>query len=214
MNCFIQVNNSFQRIHKLQEVAGSQAALNPVTLLPLLTLIQSGISARAEETHHVFLLKAKAELVSINTSVRKCLPDLESHCFTFLYLDPRYITLLPSKRARMISLLAWNLGFLPTCRRRLENRVERRVNFTTRFSGQKGTCSSPEPCLAPQDRTAGRCTSPCSQPSSDIPRDRRIYILFVFSASSTRKGGRVFLPPLPLNLKHLKKKVWRNPVFL
>lgn len=81
--------NCFQSIRKLQEVAGSQAALYPVTLLLSLTLIQSGISVCAVERHHVVLLKGKAQFISISTSVRKCLQDLESYCFIFIYLDPQ-----------------------------------------------------------------------------------------------------------------------------
>lgn len=61
--------NCFQSIRKLQEVSGSQAALYPVTLLLSLTLIQSDISVQAVERHHVVLLKGKAQLISISTSV-------------------------------------------------------------------------------------------------------------------------------------------------
>lgn len=109
--------NSFQRICEFQEVVGSQAALNPVTLLLALALIQSGISVHAVETHHVDLLKAKPQ-------PRQCenVFQVWSHIILFSYtLILKHITLLPSKWTCMISLLILILSFLLIRRRRLEN---------------------------------------------------------------------------------------------
>lgn len=134
-----------------------------------------------------------------------------SHIVLFSYtLILKHMTLLPSKWVCMVTLLILNFGFLLICRRRLENCAEWRANFTTGFSGWKGNLSEP---AAPQHPfllssmadpfcgTAVGCISPVAI-FRYSPRQMCLHFVW-FSASSTRKGGRIFPPPLSLNFKQI-----------